>query len=41
MTALYKIDPGQAQLIQKSPMILFGLSGAFLIAGLVKSDNKP
>ncbi|KOR37421.1 hypothetical protein AM228_07190 [Planktothricoides sp. SR001] len=37
----YKIDPGQAMLIQKSPMILFGLGGAFLIAGLVKSDNKP
>lgn len=35
-----KIDSGTASLIGLLPMITFGLSGAFLIAGLVKSDNK-
>jgi phosphate/sulfate permease len=35
-----KIDSGTANLIQTLPYITFGASGAFLIAGLVKSDKK-
>jgi len=35
-----KIDSGTASLIGILPMITFGVSGACLIAGLVKSDSR-
>ncbi len=35
-----KIDSGTASLIGTLPMITFGVSGACLIAGLVKSDSR-
>ena len=35
-----KIDSGMAGLIGTLPMITFGISGACLIAGLVKSEEK-
>jgi len=35
-----KIDSGTASLIGTLPMITFGISGACLIAGLVKSEAK-
>jgi hypothetical protein len=35
-----KIDSGTASLIGTLPMITFGISGACLIAGLLKSEAK-
>lgn len=35
-----KIDSGTASLIGTLPMITFGISGACLIAGLIKSEAK-
>lgn len=34
-----KVDQGVASLIQNAPIPLFGIGGAFLIAGLVKADE--
>jgi hypothetical protein len=34
-----KLDQGVASIIQNAPIPLFGVGGAFLIAGLVKADD--
>ncbi len=35
-----RLDPGIANLVQNSPYVLWGIGGAFLVAGLVKEDEK-
>lgn len=35
-----KLDRSIAGLVQNSPFVLWGIGGAFLIAGLVKADDK-
>ncbi|MGE5659735.1 MAG: hypothetical protein ACM37W_24340 [Actinomycetota bacterium] len=34
-----KLDQGTAELIKQSPLVLFGVGGAFLVAGLVKQNE--
>ena len=35
-----KVDQGMAEVIKQSPLVLFGVGGAFLVAGLVKQNDS-